>query len=190
MAARWRTERSARWDFRCRRRRIMWCSLHRITFSYRIFAHAMFDSAVSSMNVRDVGATCGNCRCDALFACWCWWTTRISHGRTITCSLRRTLRSVMITRLECLELVVSWGSRTCYGCCSVIKVGDICLQCPKCMKYFCQTCDAFVHDNIFHCPGCLAREWRVCSIWFLCAFSWNEQFVIIFISDLCVFYSF
>ena len=54
------------------------------------------------------------------------------------------------------------GNRACYGCCSVIKEGEVCLRCPKCGKFFCQTCDAFIHDNIFHCPGCLARELRVC----------------------------
>ena len=168
MALRWLTGKSARWDFLYRRKRITLCPLHRITFSYRIFALATFGSVVNSMNVRDVGATCANCRFDAPFACWCWWTTRTSHSRIIICSLRRTLRNVMIISLECKGWGLDRRSRTCYGCCSVIKEGEICLQCPKCMKYFCQTCDAFVHDNIFHCPGCLAREWRVCLIYFFC----------------------
>jgi transcription initiation factor TFIIH subunit 2 len=28
-------------------------------------------------------------------------------------------------------------------------------ECPKCLKYFCVDCDAFIHDVLHNCPGCL-----------------------------------
>ena len=43
----------------------------------------------------------------------------------------------------------------CFGCYQELKPGDVCMQCPKCGNVFCEICDAYLHDDIYHCPGCL-----------------------------------
>ena len=54
--------------------------------------------------------------------------------------------------------------RRCYGCCSQFQEGEVCLKCPKCYNYYCETCDAFLHDGIFNCPGCFDKvHSSVCS---------------------------
>ena len=45
--------------------------------------------------------------------------------------------------------------RVCYGCYEVIHKGEICMECTECKNSFCLACDAFIHDGLFHCPGCL-----------------------------------
>ncbi|KAK8802489.1 hypothetical protein WA171_006168 [Blastocystis sp. BT1] len=46
-------------------------------------------------------------------------------------------------------------SLRCYGCYSEFHEGDVCMQCPSCHNLFCETCDDFLHESIYHCPGCL-----------------------------------
>lgn len=52
--------------------------------------------------------------------------------------------------------------RTCYGCHEVIHKHDTCMECTECRNVFCLACDAFVHDGLFHCPGCLYKPYAIC----------------------------
>ncbi|EKE42827.1 hypothetical protein ENUP19_0298G0102 [Entamoeba nuttalli] len=31
-------------------------------------------------------------------------------------------------------------------------------QCKKCLKYYCNECDSFIHDVLYNCPGCESKE--------------------------------
>ena len=72
----------------------------------------------------------------------------------------------MSQRVICAVHVRLFMSRVCYGCFEPIAVNGVYTQCPKCKRAFCQACDAFIHDNIFHCPGCLYHD---------CSVSWNKE---------------
>lgn len=41
----------------------------------------------------------------------------------------------------------------CRGCGA--RIEGVRLQCPNCREIFCFDCDAFIHDRIFVCPGCV-----------------------------------
>jgi transcription initiation factor TFIIH subunit 2 len=67
--------------------------------------------------------------------------------------------------------------RCCYACCKMIgttitseddpkkkKLDDgageeiLRFQCPDCKNVFCADCDAYLHETLHNCPGCLARS--------------------------------
>ena len=43
----------------------------------------------------------------------------------------------------------------CSGCDETIADTSYAYQCIECKRYFCYTCDIYIHDMLHHCPGCL-----------------------------------
>lgn len=46
----------------------------------------------------------------------------------------------------------------CYTCNIDLMATEINVRhkCSDCKQVFCTTCDAFIHDNLHNCPGCLS----------------------------------
>lgn len=51
---------------------------------------------------------------------------------------------------------VSPKQAQCYSCETHIDVDtELVLECPECQLLYCDSCDQFIHDSLFNCPGCI-----------------------------------
>mmetsp|Transcript_7419 Transcript_7419/g.25091 ORF Transcript_7419/g.25091 Transcript_7419/m.25091 type:complete len:265 (-) Transcript_7419:38-832(-) len=46
----------------------------------------------------------------------------------------------------------------CFACLRALSAGGGCYRCPACRELFCGECEAYVHDVLHNCPGCLGRH--------------------------------
>ena len=62
------------------------------------------------------------------------------------------------------DTVLTGPDALCYGCCTPLDGGSGCdgggvrVRCPRCRSTFCFPCDELVHQMLFNCPGCEAKE--------------------------------
>lgn len=87
-----------------------------------------------------------------------------ASGSTSSSSKMRTEPvndSLLITSRDC--------DQCCFSCLKVIpleektkdgksmKEPNLRLQCPDCLNIFCADCDAYLHETVHNCPGCLRK---------------------------------
>jgi len=61
---------------------------------------------------------------------------------------------------EALQATPAGALRRCFGCAAALRGGEegVVLSCGACVNRFCFACDAFIHETLHNCPGCLCGE--------------------------------
>lgn len=103
-------------------------------------------------------------------------STSVKSAPIVVSSGQAALKDDYLSRLNAKLLISAKDDESCCFAClrpfsataaEVISPSDIhqkgpdCealrLQCPDCKNYFCIDCDAFLHETLHNCPGCLRK---------------------------------